>query len=211
MNENAGKAIRLIVIIAVSATIGIILGHLVSNYELRFMISREYRGEVNGVEIYCAGDVNEDNLALHELMLERAPSKLAECCERIYFTGEDPGLPAADAGIGTALGLTQDRTVYISTQDFSTYVVFHELFHAYDNANGEISSNSVPFIRAYNANRGSIPVFASHTSAYPSEFFAQAGAMYLLIPDKLEISAPETYKFFSETLGFGESDALPEE
>ncbi|MBR5090285.1 MAG: hypothetical protein IK093_12725 [Ruminiclostridium sp.] len=201
MNETASKLLRLLGIVIVSAVIGIFLGHLVSNYEVRYMLSRKYIGEYNGIEIYQTGDVNEENLALHKAMLEYAPDVLTECCDRLYFVGSDLELPAQEAiGIGQALGLTQNRTIYISTEGYSPYVVFHELFHAYDNAHDEISSNDLTFISAFNENRGVIPVFAAHASAYSSEFFAQSGAMYLLLPNELEVEAPETFSFFHDKL-----------
>ena len=204
MSETVKKGLRLIAIIVVSAAIGILLGQLVTNYELKFMMSREYLGEYCGIEVYRTGDVNEENLERHFEMLAKAPEQLAECCDRLYFTGSELELPAYDGGLGDALGLTQNRTVYISTESFSSYVVFHELFHAYDNAHGELSANSPEFESAYYANKRVIPVFASHSSAYASEFFAQAGAMYLLIPQELSVAAPETYEYFNTVLGFGE-------
>lgn len=196
MSETAGKVIRIAVLVIVSAAVGILLGQLVSNYELRFMMSREYLGEVNGVEIYSAGKVNEDNLELHRQMLMKAPEKLTECCDRIYFTGSDLELPASDS----ALGLTQNRTIFVSTESFSSYVVFHELFHAYDNAHGELSAKP-EFGDLYELEKGAFPVFARYSSAYPSEFFAQAGALYLIMPTELSIAAPEVYEYFDDALG----------
>ena len=182
--------------------VGIILGQLVSSYELRYMLSREYYGEINGIEVYRTGDVNEDNLALHTEMLKNAPEQLTECCDRIYFTGTDLELPIHDAGLGNALGLTQGGTVYISTASFSSYVVYHELFHAFDNARGIISSSD-EFTRLYEENKRFLPVYASNDGAYESEFFAQAGALYLIMPRELSVAAPGLYKYYDETLGFG--------
>ncbi|MBP5606548.1 MAG: hypothetical protein J6X60_13580 [Ruminiclostridium sp.] len=148
--------------------------------------------------------MNEENLGLHASMIEKAPEMLTNCCDKIYFTGTDLELPAQDS----ALGLTQGRTLFISTESFSTYVIYHELFHAYDNSNGEPSANSLEFINAYEANKQVIPVFAQYSSSFRSEFFAQAGAMYLIMPFELSIAAPETYRYYDEVLGLGKQKEM---
>lgn len=198
------RAAKFGAVVAVAVIIGVFLGHLVSNYEMRFMMSRKYHGTYKGIEVYSSGLLDDENFILHAEMLGKAPDKLIECCDRMYFTGSDLDLPGNDTGLGSALGLTQNRTVYISTQSYSSYVVFHELFHAYDNTHGDPLSSSEEFMKLYAANRHVIPVFASDSSAYPAEFFAQAGAMYLLMPDELQIAAPDLYNYYDVTLGFGE-------
>ena len=197
------RAFKFAAVIIAAVVIGVFLGHLVSNYEMRFMLSRKYQGTYKGIEIYTSGLLDEQNFRSHAEMLGNAPDKLTECCERMYFTGTDLDLPGTDDGLGSALGLTQDKTIYISTQSFSSYVVFHELFHAYDNTHGSPLSSSPEFLRLYAANRRVITVFASDSSAYTAEFFAQAGAMYLLMPDELHMAAPDLYKYYDETLGVG--------
>lgn len=198
------RALKFAAVVIAAVAIGIFFGHLVSNYEMRFMLSRKYQGTYKGIEIYTSGLLDEQNFISHAEMLGSAPDKLTECCDRLYFTGTDLDLPGSDAGFGSALGLTQDRTVYISTQSFSSYVVYHELFHAYDNTHGDPLSSSREFMQLYADNHRVIPVFAADSSAYAAEFFAQAGAMYLLMPDELQIAAPDLYEYYDVTLGFGE-------
>ena len=199
MSDTFKKMIRLAVIIFLSAAIGILLGQFVSNYELRFMLAREYCGEVGGIELYAAGNIDRGNFVKHLEMLVKAPAELTDCCDKMYFTGVDVEIPAGDSGLGNALGLTQDRTIYISTASFSSYVVFHELFHAYDNAHGSLSETS-EFMNLYHDNSRIMPVFAANSSAYPSEFFAQVGAMYLLMPYELSVAAPDVFDYY-EKLG----------
>ncbi|MBO6230336.1 MAG: hypothetical protein J6O50_07195 [Ruminiclostridium sp.] len=199
MSESFRKMIRLAVIIFLSATVGILLGQFVSNYEMRFMLSREYCGDVSGIEIYAVGNVDRENFVKHLEMLVDAPEQLTECCDRMYFTGTDLEIPAHDSGLGDALGLTQDRMICISTRSFSTYVVFHELFHAYDNVHGTLSETA-EFLQLYSENERAVPVFASHRSAYAAEFFAQAGALYLLMPMELSFSAPGLYEYYNNML-----------
>ena len=202
------QAVKFAAVVIAAAVIGILIGHLVSNYEMRFMLSRKYQGTYKGIEVYTSGLLDEQNFRAHAQMLGTAPDKLTECCDRLYFTGTDLELPGYDAGLGSALGLTQNRTVYISTESFSSYVVYHELFHAYDNTHGSPLSSSDEFMKLYASNRRVIPVFAADSSAYLSEFFAQAGAMYLLMPAELKYSAPDLYDYYDETLGFGEESDI---
>ena len=195
------KAIRLAVIILVSAIIGIILGHFVSNYEMRFMLDRKFCGTYRGIEVYKVGQIDVDNFKDHAYMLSLAPDELAEACERMYFTGTDLEIPSNDSGINAALGLTQNRTVYISTRTFGADVLFHELFHAYDNYKGMLSQNDLDFISAFNEERRRIFTAVVDPTQESAEFFAQCGAVYLLSPNELETKAPKTYYYFNRLLG----------
>lgn len=195
------KVVKYAVMIAVSAAIGIFFGHLISNYEMRFMASRTFYGEYKGIEIYTVGEVNEKIMSNYLYMLSCAPEELTECCDRLYFTGSDLEIPANDAGVDSALGLTQGRTIYISTEWFGMEVMFHELFHAYDNVNGELSAKE-EFRDIYWSERGKIYVAAEYEEMYPSEFFAQGGAFYLLARDKLKEEAPLTYAYFNRLFRF---------
>ncbi len=205
MSDSVKKVVRLSLIIIVSAFIGILFGQLVSSYELRFMLSREYLGEYRGIEIYTAGSVNEENMKLHLQVLKEAPEQLTKCVERIYFTGTDLELPVQDSGMGKALGLTQGQTVYLSTESFGSYVALHEMFHAYDYVHGDLSENSVRFQRVYERGKNVIPIFAPNVGAYPAEFFAQAGAMCITMPFEMSIAAPEVYEYFTELLAAEET------
>ncbi|MBQ9384458.1 MAG: hypothetical protein IJT87_09480 [Ruminiclostridium sp.] len=198
--QKLRKVVRLTVIVLISAVIGIILGHYVSNYEVRFMLDRKYCGTYRGIDVYKVGTVNADNFKEHAYMLSQAPDELVEACERMYFTGTDLDIPSNDTGINAALGLTQDRTVYISTRTFGADVLYHELFHAYDNYNGMLSQNSEEFIIAFNNERLNVSTVVVDPSQEAAEFFAQAGAVYLLSPLQLEVLAPRTYSFFNELL-----------
>ena len=202
MSDSFKKIIGIGAIIFISALIGILLGQFFCNYEMRYMFGREYCGDVSGIEIYAAGEVDRDNFRKHLEMLVKAPGKLTECCDRIYFTGNGLDIPGSDSGLGSALGMTQDRTIYISTESYSSYVVFHELFHAYDNTHERLSE-SAEFIRLYAENDRVMPVFAARSEDYASEFFAQVGAMYLLMPFELSVSAPDLFEYYDSTLGFG--------
>lgn len=191
------RGIRLAVIILIAAAVGIILGHLVSSYELRFMLNREYCGTYRGVDIYKSGMLDTDNFSRHAYMLGLAPDELIECCDRMYFTGTDLDIPANDSGYGSALGLTQGRTIYISTESFGRDVVFHELFHAYDNAHDLPSSNSPAFIEAFNEEADKIRFVAGDDSLVRAEYFATAGAIYMVMPESMKVRTPKTYSYFN--------------
>ena len=196
------KFLRYAIMITVSAAIGVFFGQLLSNYELRFMAARSYQGEYNGIEIYTAGDVDENNMSGYLYMLSCAPDALTECCDRLYFTGSELDIPANDAGVSSALGLTQGRTIYISTDCFGMEVMFHELFHAYDNSHGELSAHSDGFRRAYDSEWDNIYVAVGYDDMHASEFFAQAGAFYLLAPAKLRNDAPLSFEYFDGIFGY---------
>ena len=111
------------VLVAVAA-IGIFLGKLVSSYELRFFLNREFCGEYRGIDVYKSGAIDKENCVSFIYTLEAIPEELTECCDTLYFTAEDLSLPIYD-GRNKALGLTQDSTIYISTEYFSEEVYPH--------------------------------------------------------------------------------------
>ncbi len=197
MSEKIKDTVKHTVIVLIAAAVGICLGYFVSSYETRFMLGREYQGAYKGVELYTCGDVNDIFYKAHLEMLELAPDELLAGCERIYFTGADIGIPANDSGYEHALGLTQNGVVYVSTQSFGADVVMHELFHTYDSANGMLSDNSPGFRAAFDSENGNIRVIAGSSVFMASEFFAEAGAMYIISPFELSIRAPRTYEYFN--------------
>lgn len=194
------RGVKIGIVIFISAVIGIILGHIVSTYELRFLLSREYCGTFRGIDIYKSGDIDTDNFAKHAQMLDMAPDALVECCDRMYFTGTDLGIPATDAGYSSALGLTQGKTIFISTLSFGEDVVFHELFHAYDNTHDLPSEHSQVFLDAFNEEAGKISFVVGDEAALRSEYYATAGAIYIVMPDKMKILIPKTYAYFDNLL-----------
>lgn len=200
MTETMKRGIKVAIIIVVSAAAGIILGCLVSNQELRYMFSREYRETISGIEIYTCGEIDADNYTAHMAMLNCAPDELAECCDKIYFTGTDLPIPANDTGFGQALGITQGRTVFISTKSFGADVLLHEMFHSYDHEHGMLSSNDGDFLVAFKEEGTRIRLAAADESFLASEYFAEAGAMYIISPFELRIRTPKTYKYFSSLL-----------
>jgi len=197
MTDNAKKHIKQAIVILFAAVLGILLGRLVSNYEMRFMLDREYRGEYKGVEIYTCGEINVDNYNAHIKMLSYAPDELLAYCEKMYFTGGGISVPANDSGFDQALGLTQDKVIYVSTQSFGADVVMHELFHTYDNGKGMISSNDEDFYRIFDEEKDNIRIIAGSDSLLASEFFAEAGAIYIISPFELSIRAPKAYRYFN--------------
>ena len=52
------RILRLAVLVACAAVVGVFLGHMVSSYEMRFMLSRKYCGTYRGIEVYKSGSIN---------------------------------------------------------------------------------------------------------------------------------------------------------
>lgn len=204
MSEKAKDVIKRTVIVLIAALIGVCLGYLMSSYETRFMLGREYRGSYKGIELYTCGDVNDEFCYAHIKMLELAPDELLTGCDRIYFTGSGIPISANDSGYDQALGLTQNRVIFVSTESFGADVVMHELFHTYDSANGMPSGNSPDFQFVFGKEKDNIRIVAGHSDLLASEFFAEAGAMYVISPFELSIRAPKTYEYFNSIFGLYE-------
>lgn len=198
--RNNLQYVKYIAIITAAVAAGIFLGRFITDYKTQYLLSREYCGSYRGIDVYKCGEINADNFIGHAYMLEQAPEVLVECCAEIYFTGGDLSVPVVGQEDGRALGLTQDSTIYISTDTFNVDVVYHELFHAYDNANGKLSESS-EFLQIYHREKDKVYFEAVDEDAYYAEFFAAAGAAYLLEPQVLEEAAPLTYEYIDSLIG----------
>lgn len=178
--------------------LGIVLGRFITRYETRFFLNREYCGSYQGIEVYKCGEVDGQNAAYHLQMLGKAPKPLTDSCTALYLTCGPLPVPKG-GGEAEALGLTQETTVFVTTDSFYPDVLLHELFHAYDSAN-ETLSDSAEFRAVYDRERGKIAVACLVPESDRAEFFATAGAQYLLSSLTLSEAAPETYAFFDERL-----------
>jgi len=196
-NAISLQFVKYVVVIAAAVIIGIFLGKFITNYETQYLLNREFCGTYRGIDVYKSGEINAENFIGHAHLLESAPDALVECCTAMYFTGEDLFIPASG---GKALGLTQDSTVYISTATFNIDVIYHELFHAYDNAHGKVS-DSEEFLRIVDKEQSKVFVELIDEDMFAAEFFAAAGAQYLLEPAILKLAAPETYDFIHNLIG----------
>lgn len=182
-----------------AVTIGIVLGIFVTNYELRYALSREYCGSYRGIEVYKCGEINPENFIGHANLLESAPDLLTDACTHIYFMGGGVHIPIVGEK-GAALGLTQGQVIYISTDSFNADTVYHELFHAYDNGSGNPSSG-YEFKRTADEEKAAFGFISGSGDEYYAEVFASAGAEYLLEPEPLKRSAPKVYAYFEKLLG----------
>lgn len=192
--------------VVAAAGIGVLLGQFASDYELRYLLDREYCGTYRGIDVYKSGEINADNFLGHIYMLEAAPSELTDCCKSLYFIGGQLPIPRNETGHTQALGLTQGEKIYISTDSYSPDVMLHELFHAYDSRYE--NSSDEDFLEVYSCEQTKLYVAGGYSDQRPSEYFATAGAMYLLTPDELLLLAPETYNYFSINVNFKEDSNL---
>ncbi len=193
------RAAKYLIVIVLAGIAGIFLGRMMTRYETQLLFSREYCGSYRGIDVYKCGELDNENVVGHLLMLEKAPDALTESCTAIYFTGGSLNVPEMSGEAGSALGLTQDTTVFITTASFYPDVLFHELFHTYDNRGGK-ASDSEEFRRIYALERSAVSVECLVEESDRAEFFASAGAEYLLSPRALEAAAPETYDYFEKLL-----------
>ncbi len=203
MNKNntiSLRTVKWILIILAAVLVGIFLGQFITSYETQFLLSREYCGSYKGIEVYRCGEINGVNAAGHLRLLETVPDELAETCSAIYLTGGSLSVPLIGSEGGKALGLTQNTTIYISTDSFNVDVLYHELFHAYDNANGKLSESG-EFMKIAEKEGKAFYLEGYESSAQPAEIFASAGAMYLLEPEHLEFIAPGLYAYIQERIG----------
>jgi len=199
-NTISLRTVKWILIILAAVIVGIFLGQFITSYETQFLFSREYCGSYKGIEVYRCGEINGVNATGHLRLLENVPDELAETCSAIYLTGGSLSVPIIGSEGGKALGLTQNTTIYISTDSFNVDVLYHELFHAYDNANGKLSE-SEEFMKIAEKEGNVFYLEGYESSAQAEEVFASAGAMYLLEPDHLEFIAPELYAYIQERIG----------
>ncbi len=203
MNEKntvSLRTVKWILIIIAAVIVGIFAGQFITSYETQFLFNREYCGSYKGIEVYKCGEINGTNAAAHLRLLETVPDALTETCSAIYLTGGSLSVPIIGTEDGKALGLTQNTTIYISTDSFNIDVLYHELFHAYDNANGKLSSSD-EFAKIAEE-EGKMFYLEGYTdSSMPAEIFASAGAMYLLEPEHLDFSAPKLYAYMEKLIG----------
>lgn len=95
------------------------------------------------------------------------------------------------------LGFTEpkDYTVYIDNREAASKTILHEAFHALD-ISCSFDSKSVEFGAIYEEELQAFRSIHS-TSDYnvntPTEYYAEAGQVYILNPDKLKEACPKTY------------------
>lgn len=193
------RLVKWTLIILVAVLLGVFAGQLITSYETRYLLNREFCGSYKGINVYKCGEINGENAAAHLRLLEAVPYPLADSCSSIYLTGGSFTVPVIGQENGQALGLTQNKTIYISTDSFGIDVLYHELFHCYDNANGNISE-SEEFLKLAEEEGGYFYLEGYDESAKPAEIFASAGAMYLLEPEHLLFEAPQIYAYINERI-----------
>ncbi len=197
------RYVKYAIIIIIAVIGGIFLGQFITSYETQYLLSREYCGSYRGIDVYRCGEINSDNFVGHAYMLDSAPEELVKYCDAIYFTGGEQSVPIIGKTGGKALGLTQGTIIYITTDTFNADVIYHELFHVYDNAHDNLTKTD-EFLMIYYKERDYVSVKAIDEDALPAEFFAAAGAEYLLEPESLKAKAPEIYEYINQRIEYYE-------
>lgn len=204
-NNRAFRFVVYAAAVIAAAGVGVLLGQVASDYELRFLLNREFCGTYKGIDVYKSGEINDENVLGHIYVLKAAPSELTDCCKSLYFIGGELPIPKNETGHTQALGLTQGDKIYISTNSYSADVMLHELFHAYDNRYG--NSSGKDFMSVYDREQTKLYVAGGYSDQRASEYFATAGALYLLNPEDLLLLAPETYNYFCINVKFEEESS----
>ena len=193
------RPVKWSLVIIGAVIVGIFLGRFITSYETQYLFSREYCGTYKGIDVYKCGEIDGENARAHLSLLEGAPEPLTDACSALYLTGGSLTVPIVNDENGKALGLTQNTTIYISTDTFDIDVLYHELFHAYDNANGK-PSETEEFMKIA-AEEGSFFMLTKYPEEVISaEVFASAGAMYLIEPTRLQRGAPLLYEYIENCL-----------
>jgi len=193
------RPVKWALVITLAVIIGIFLGQFITSYETQYLFSREYCGTYKGIDVYKCGEINSEYAAAHLRLLETVPEPLADSCTAIYLTGGNLTLPVIGTDSGDALGLTQNTVIYISTDSFNIDVLYHELFHAYDNAHGKLTGTE-EFLKIAEEEGGYFNLSLYTEEMVPAEIFATAGAMYMLEPEHLQFAAPELYEYIDERI-----------
>lgn len=194
------RPVKWTLIILAAVFLGIFVGQFITSYETQYLFNREYCGSYKGIDVYKCGEINGENASGHLRLLEDVPDTLTDACSAIYLTGGSLSVPIIGTENGKALGLTQNTTIYISTDTFGIDVLYHELFHCYDNANGKLSETA-EFAEMAEEEGEYFYLEGYDESSHPAEIFASAGAMYLLEPEHLLYEAPQIYAYINERIG----------
>ena len=172
---------------------------------------------IQGVPVYVEPDeeTTQEDINRHLKEIRTQPEFLMKNCTGIHLQGENTHqerkLQVYGRDIGDTAGYVQEREIYFDaktkysngekTSDIIRETVTHELWHVFDYAKGtdEYYLSGLDFSVLYNQNPGSI---SEYGATNVSEFFAEAGTMYLLSPEKLKEKNIDVYNYF---------EALPKE
>lgn len=172
---------------------------------------------IQGVPVYVEPDeeTTQEDVNRHLKEIKTQPEFLMKNCTGIHLQGEnihqERKQQAYGRDIGDTAGYVEERDIYFDvktkysngekTSDIIRETVAHELWHVFDyvNGNDEYYLSGLDFNILYNQNPDSI---SEYGATNVSEFFAEAGAMYLLSPEELKEKNMDVYNYF---------EALPKE
>lgn len=172
---------------------------------------------IQGVPVYVEPDeeTTQEDIDMFLKVIKAQPKFLMRNCTGIHLQGENAFINYAQQNFGDkynkAFGYTIGGDVFLKTnlnvngskrdKDSVKDTVAHELWHVFDYTKGtdEYYLSELDFNILYNQNPCSISEYGATNTL---EFFAEAGAMYLLSPEELKEKNIDVYNYF---------EALPKE
>lgn len=173
---------------------------------------------IQGVPVYVEPDeeTTQGDINTFLKIIKAQPEFLMKNCTGIHLQGDKTYIEYAQQNFGVdyskTVGYAPGEEVFLRTklndadglkrnEDGIKENVTHELWHVYDYANGNngYCLSELDFNVFYNQNPGSISEYGATNVL---EFFADAGAMYLLSPEKLKEKNIDVFNYF---------EALPKE
>lgn len=166
---------------------------------------------IQGVPVYVEPDeeTTQEDVNRHLKEIKTQPEFLMKNCTGIHLQGEnihqERKQQVYGRDIGATAGYVEERYICFDvktkysngekTSDIIRETVTHELWHVFDNVNGndEYCLSGLDFNILYNQNPDSISEYGA-TNA--NEFFAEAGTMYLLSPEELKEKNMDVYNYF---------------
>ena len=177
-----------------------------------YIFQKNYRKPIDDQQIQIMDHlvvklIGDDSLKSGEVqdyikkMIQQQPEYLLNNCQTIYVCSKEKFKEFKEAENlenAYAFSTYSDRAVYVqlSTKDYDTKSLTHELWHIYDFTHGDPttdSSNLEDFQKLYKENPNSITEYGSTSSR---EFFAEAGVMYIYEPEQLLKQNVDVYYYF---------------
>ena len=166
---------------------------------------------IQGVPVYVEPDeeTTQEDIDTFLKAIKAQPEFLRRNCTGIHLQGENTFIEYAQQNFGDkynkAFGYTIGENVFLKTnlnvngskrdKDSVKDTVAHELWHVFDYTKGtdEYYLSELGFNILYNQNPESISEYGATNVL---EFFAEAGAMYLLSPEELKEKNIDVYNYF---------------
>ena len=127
--------------------------------------------------------------------IKSQPDFLLNNCNLIILA-DDSHFEKSEDIAGFALSYNMSIQIRVSTYGLQN-TISHELSHIFDYANNSISESN-QFVELYNAKPISVSIYGATNQ---TEFFAEAGSMYINEPDTLKTNNIDVFNYFNQLYG----------